>query len=236
MQPGLPPTIIGKIEFFEQRLADWAGNPDAIGLDAQQVTNLAGRLALARSAYTAAQQVRQQSKNTTATQKQAVGDLARYGSDLIATIRAFADLQTDPVAVYEQAELDMPAPKGTPLPPPVPATDVRTQMDNTGAVSIRWKGTIANGTVYTVYRRFAQNTPYAQIGTSTTKSFVDATVPVGTPEAAYYVVTMRDGQQSAPSEAVNIRFGAVLQGGGPNAQTGGQSGGQSGNGQFGLAA
>ena len=86
----------------------------------------------------------------------------------------------------------------------------------------------------------AQNTPYAQIGTSTTKSFVDATVPVGTAEATYYVVTLRDGQSSEPSEGVPIRFGAVLQGGGPNGQTGQQANGQSGNGQpgsqFGLAA
>jgi hypothetical protein len=229
MQPGLPPTILGQIEFFEQRIADWAADPDAIGLDAQQANDLAGRLAAARSAYTAAQQIRQQSKNATATQKQAVGDLVRYGSDLIATIRAFADLQTDPVAIYDQAELDMPAPKGTPLPPPVPATNLRTQMDNTGAVSVRWTGTVANGTVYAVYRRFAQGSGYAQIGTSTTKSFVDRAVPVGTHEASYYVVALRDGMESAPSEAVNIRFGAVL----PSGQ---QQGAQSGSGRFGLAA
>ncbi|MEM9661797.1 MAG: hypothetical protein AAF937_05765 [Planctomycetota bacterium] len=233
MQPGLPPSILGKIEFFEQRVADWASDPDAIGLTAQQVADLIARANTARNDYNAAQQIRQQSRNATASQNQSVGDMARFGSDLIATVRAFADLQPDPTAVYNRAELDMPKPKGGPLPPPVPATNVRTQMDNTGAITVRWNGTVANGTVYAVYRRFAQGMGYTQIGTATTKSFVDNTVPVGTPEASYYVVTLRDGMQSGPSEAVNIRFGRQIQPGGSTNSSGQTASGES---ELGLAA
>ncbi|MGP1272519.1 MAG: hypothetical protein ACTS22_04230 [Phycisphaerales bacterium] len=229
----IPSTLVAKIEFFEQRLPDWAADPAAIGLTAAQISDLITRTAAARQAYNAAQQIRQESRNATAVQNDAVRSMASFGSDLIATIRAFADLQPDPNAVFQSAEINPPQPAGTPLPPPVPAADVRTQMNNAGAVTVSWTGTVANGTVYNIYRRFAQGSPYTLIGTSTTKRFVDATVPVGTAEASYYLVTLRDGMESEPSEAVSIRFGAVD----PNPQAGTQAGGQTGGEtQLGLAA
>ena len=215
MQPGLPTTILGKIEFFEQRIADWTANAAAIGLDAQQVNDLAGRLAAARAAYNAAQASRQQAKNDTATQKQAVGDLASYGADLIAVIRAFADLQPDPVAVYDEADLDQPAQRGTPLPPPVAATDVAATLQQSGAVRVSWKGTVANGTFYDVYRRLEGQSGFTQIGSSATRSYTDMTVPAGTVQASYYTIARRDQLVSPESQQAIIRFGMLVQ---PGAQ------------------
>ena len=231
MPEGPPNDIDGRIQFFAQRLAVWAADPGAIGLTPQQMVELQGRTAATTAARNAALALRSQAASATAVQNEQLAGLMKFGSGLIATIRAFADLSSAPAEVFEIAELTPPSTGGS-LPPPVPATDVTTQLQSTGEVGIRWKGTVANGTVYAVYRRFAQGTAYAQIGTSTTKSYVDATVPVGTPEVSYYLVTLRDGQQSPASEPVSLRFGAMLQGGGPN----GQASQQGGNGQLGLAA
>ena len=110
----IPGTILAKIEFFEQRLPDWAADPAAIGLTAPQVADLITRASAARAAYNAAQTIRQQPRNATAVQNDAINDMASFGSELIATIRAFADLQPDPGTIFQSAEINPPAPAGSP--------------------------------------------------------------------------------------------------------------------------
>ncbi|MEO0475927.1 MAG: hypothetical protein AAF085_08170 [Planctomycetota bacterium] len=214
MPEGPPGDIDGRIQFFAQRLTVWADDPAAIGLTPQQMTELQGRTAATIAARDAALALRSQAASATAVQNEQLSGLMKFGSGLIASIRAFADLSAEPAAVFNRADLTPPAQGGGQLPPPVAATDVKTQLGSTGAITVSWKGTVANGTVYAVYRRFAQGTAYSQIGTATTKSFVDATVPVGTPEVSYYVVALRDGLESPPSEPVSLRFGSQLQPGG----------------------
>ena len=226
MSDMIPNDLLGKIEFFEQRIADWAANVDQIGLTAQQANDLVGRVAAARAAYIAAQQIRQQARNATETQRIAVNEMARFGSDLISTIRSFADLQADPNAVYVAAEINPPTPAGTPLPPPVPATDVVANLQQSGAVLVSWKGTVANGTFYDVYRQLAGQAGFTLIGSRATRSFEDATVPAGTTQVSYYTVARRDAFTSAESQQAVLRFGM------PNLQS--SLPGE--NGRLGLAA
>ncbi|MEL6497911.1 MAG: hypothetical protein AAGJ54_01795 [Planctomycetota bacterium] len=219
----IPNSVLGSIEFFEQRLTDWAANAEAIGLTPQQVNDLIASTTASRQAYNAAQQIRQQSRNATQTQRLAVREMNRLGSDLIAAIRSFADLQTDPNAVFVAAEINPPTPAGTPLPPPVPATDVAANLQQSGAVRVSWKGTTANGTFYDVYRQLAGQPGFTLIGSSATRSFEDTTVPAGTTQVSYYTVARRDSFTSAESQQAVLRFGMQIQPG-------------SGDGQLGLAA
>ncbi|MEL6796331.1 MAG: hypothetical protein AAFO89_05850 [Planctomycetota bacterium] len=207
MSDMIPNDLLGRIEFFEQRIADWAANADTIGLTAQQANDLVGRVAAARAAYNAAQQIRQQSRNATETQRIAVNEMARFGSDLISTIRSFADLQADPNAVYVAAEINPPTPAGTPLPPPVPATDVVANLQQLGAVLVSWKGTTANGTFYDVYRQLAGQAGFTPIGSCATRSFEDTTVPAGTTQVSDYTLARRDAFMSAESQQAVLRFG-----------------------------
>ncbi len=233
MSVGLPTTILERIEFFEQRIADWTANAGDIGLTPQQANDLAGRLVLARSAYNAAQASRQQAKNDTQTQTQAMRELSRYGADLIAVIRAFADLQPDPIAVYTEADLQPPASRGAPLPPPAAATDVAATLQQSGAVRVSWKGTIANGTFYDVYRRIESpagaEPGFVLIGSSAARGFTDAAVPAGTVQASYYTIARRDELSSPQSQQAVIRFGVQI-------QPGAASAGQPAGGTLGLAA
>ena len=212
-----PSTIIGKIEFFENRIAAWAADPAAIGLTPAQIGDLQTLVSQARTRYTNAQNIRQESKDATTLQNAAVRDMVDQGTSMIALIRAHAELAADPETVFTSANLDMPSDNAAPLPAPVAATDLRTNLLNTGAVKISWKGTVANGTVYSVWRRIGENNPYIQIGTATGRSFVDETIPVGTAEASYYTIAHRDALSSPVSESVGIRFGVTdpgLTGGG----------------------
>ncbi len=78
----------------------------------------------------------------------------------------------------------------------------------TDGLKLTWKGTVAHGTVYTIYRRIGSS-EFSPIGTSTTKSFTDSTIPAGTPEVDYAAVTQRDGLESDMSEPIVVRFGVV---------------------------
>lgn len=206
MPEGPPTDIDGQIQFYQQRLIAWAADPTAIGLTADQVADLQAYVTQAGSHRAAALNARQAAKNATATQNASIRQMLHQGSAMIQTIRAFANLSSNPDAVFTTAELDAPSTKGTPRPAPVPATEMSAQLLNTGAIKLTWKGTVAFGTVYTIYRRIGEG-PFTPIGTSTTKSFTDDTLPAGTPEVDYAAITQRDGQSSDMSEPILVRFG-----------------------------
>lgn len=206
MPEGPPSDIDGQIQFFQQRLTAWAADPAAIGLTADQVADLQSFVNQAGSSRSTALDARQVSKNATATQNVDVRGMMNQGTAMIQTIRAFADLSGNPDAVFTTAELDAPKTGNTPLPPPVPATSMQASLQATGAIKLTWKGTVANGTVYTIYRRIGEG-QFSPIGTSTTKSFTDSTVPAGTAEVDYSAVTQRDGFESDMSEPIIVRFG-----------------------------
>ena len=217
----LPGTIAGRIEFFTQRLPAWAADPAAIGLTAAQVAELQTTLTLAGNAYNTVLATRQLAKNQTATQNAAMENLLDLGSGMIAAIKAFADLSDNPTAVFQTAEIDPPEGRAGPLPPPEAATDLTTELLNSGAVRVRWKGTVANGTFYDVYRELEGESGFTLIGSSATRRFDDVTVPAGTTRAMYYTVTRRDALASGESEPTLIRFGVVIPGPGAQGQSGG---------------
>jgi len=134
--------------------------------------------------------------------------MMEFGTAVISTIKAFADISGDDQSVYAAAEID---PDGAPAPlaPPVPATNVRADLLNTGEIKLAWKGTVANGTFYAVWRRLDSETEYETLGSVSAKSFVDTTIPLGTPEANYYLVTHRDELSSDSTEPITVRFGVT---------------------------
>ena len=203
-----PNTIDGRIQFFQQRLAAWAADPAAIGLTAEQIGDLQTKLTLAANARSTALTARQQARSATSIQNASLADLMDQGTAMIAAIRAFAELSGNPDSIFETAELD--APKigaGSPLPPPIPATDLRTNLNNLGQVELAWKGTTANGTYYDIYRELNASGGFSLIGSISAKRFTDATVPAGTMRASYYLVTRRDDLPGAPGEPVTMLFG-----------------------------
>lgn len=203
----LPGTIAGRIDFFTQRLTAWAADPAAIGLTAPQIAELQARLVAAGNAHSTVLATRQLAKNQTALQNAAMTELLDQGTGMIATIKAFADLSANPISVYAAAEIDPPEERAGPLPPPEAATDLSTELLNSGAVRVSWKGTIANGTFYDVYRELGGETGFILIGSSAMRRFDDVTVPAGTTRAMYYTVTRRDALTSGESEPTLIRFG-----------------------------
>lgn len=158
--------------------------------------------------YNDTQALRSQAKASTLSQTTNVKAMMNFGTAVIATIKAFADINGNNQDVYVQAEIS-PDNAPAPLAPPQPATELQADLLNTGEIKLTWKGTVANGTFYSVWRQLGDATTFDTLGSVSAKSFVDASVPQGTVEAVYYLVTHRDELSSEATEPIVVRFGVA---------------------------
>lgn len=206
---GMPNDINGRIQWYEQRISGWKAAPATIGLTLAQATALETLIKAARTAYDAAQAARIAAKNATLGLRNAFNTMSGTGADDIRYIRAFAESQATPaaqLAVYQAASIDPPAPP-TPAGPPVPPTDVVGDPNADGTVTLKWKGSTASQTFFTVWRRTGSNTTWVQVGAVASKTFIDATVPAGTPSVRYYVRAQRNTEVSGNSDETIVNFG-----------------------------
>lgn len=206
----LPEQINERIEWFEQRINGWKSAPTTIGLTAAQCTALDDAIKNARTNYNAAQAARIASKNATLGQRTFVNTMTTLGSDALRFIKAYANAQANPDAVYQAASVPPPA-QPTPAGDPKAPTEVTADPNADGTVTIKWKGSTANQTFFSIWRRVGNNTQWTQIGSVATKSFVDSTVPAGSPTVTYFLRSQRNMQVSAPSDEATVNFGGGAQ-------------------------
>lgn len=225
----LPPNIIDQIEFCEAHNPIWAGTPAAIGLTAAQMTAMAAATLNARKAFNDAEAARQASKGATTTLHGNVAIMRSQVSDLIRQIKAFAELQANPAAVYAAAQIPAPA-APTPLPAPGKPTDFGVVLNADGSVTLSWSSTDAaasTGAFFTVSRKLPGAGAFAGIGgapgsTSEQRraSFTDSTVPASAASAGaqYIVQGFRGTRVGDASDAVIVQFGVDGGGGFATAQ------------------
>jgi hypothetical protein len=209
--PVLPNKINERIAWFEQRMAAWTTNAAAIGLTPAQATSIAGLVTAARAAFDAAQTARQDAKNATVSQKSAVTSMDGLGADLVKTIRAFAQT-TDNNNVFVLASIPPPAPP-TPAGAPLPPTDLSAAPNADGTITLKWKGSVANQTFFTVWRKVGTSGAWTQIGSLAKRKFIDAAVPAPTGPGAgttvfYNLRAQRGTAVSAPSDTTTVQFGS----------------------------
>lgn len=207
--PVLPDPINERIQWFEQRITAWKAAPTTIGLTAAQATALGTAITAARAAHDAAQAARIAAKNATIGQTSNVRTMSTLGADAISFIKAFANSQaTDALrdAVYQAASVPPPAPATPPGPPTAP-TMVTGDPNADGTVTLKWEGSTANQTFFTVWRKVGNNTQFFQVGAIATKKFVDDSVPSGTPNVTYFVRAQRNSEASPDSDQTVVNFG-----------------------------
>ncbi|VAX37638.1 hypothetical protein MNBD_PLANCTO03-2134, partial [hydrothermal vent metagenome] len=208
----LPKTRIGRIEWFEQRLADWEADPGAIGLTEGQTTELAAMVTAARQKYLHAEQTRAAARSATVGYHEAEEALNHAGRDLIAMVKAFAEASDDP-GVYVRANVPPPS-TPTPVGDPEPPTGVVGEITSDGAVRLAWEGTLAHRTFYEVLRRLAGEETWTLIASVGAKAYLDMTVPMGTAGVSYRVRAKRGETASAASAPISLRLGVEPQTGG----------------------
>lgn len=216
----VPPTRIEKVEFYEAHNSIWAAQAANIGLTVPQVTALTTLTTAARAAFNQQQTAQAAAKSATENFHNKVRDMQAQGSDLIKTIKAYAETKNDP-NVYVLANIPAPA-SPTPAGPPVAPTDLAAVMNSDGTIRLTWRGTLAQRQFFSVWRQLpSQNLPL-QIGAVAAKDFTDVTVPRGLNQVVYNVRAHRDAQVSTPTQNLVVYFGAIPGGGGFGAMVDGQ--------------
>ena len=206
--PVLPNSNLAMIEWFEQRLASWSGDPAAIGLTMAQTTDLLAKTSTARAGYMAAQQARNESKSATVNFHTGANDLRGFGADLIKTIKAFAEASEDP-NVYVLADVPPPAPP-SPLGAPGTPFDITISLNSVGQMQLAWKADNAaasTGAYFVLERRLNNDPSFTMLGASGAKSFVDNSIPLGTSQATYVITPFRGDLAGLPSQQFTVQFG-----------------------------
>ncbi|MEQ8845219.1 MAG: hypothetical protein RIB58_10230 [Phycisphaerales bacterium] len=204
----LPDDRLGRIEFFEERIAQWTAEAANIGLSPEQVADLELRTQSARAAYAAANLAATKRKAATAKLRTEADTMRVLGSALLATIKAYAEATEDP-SVYEKALIDAPSPRGDGTPPDQPS-DLRAALTTDGALVLSWKGKGPAGTRYDVTRMLPGEVGFSVIGDTNKKRLTDETIPAGTSQAMYRVIA-RQTDFAVGSTILTVRFGSTNQ-------------------------
>jgi len=215
----LPRSQQDLIQFCELHASAWAAAPaTAIGLTAAQVTSLANAAGSARGTLDKALAARDNAKAQTITLREDVSDLRTLAASLVAQIKAFADLQANPAAVYTAAQIPEPQPP-SPVPAPGQASNVVVTLESSGAVTLSWDAANAaasGGAFFNVSRRLPGQSTFVNIGGapgSTTESrrmsYTDATVPTSAAASGvqYIITGQRGSTLGAASSVISVIFG-----------------------------
>lgn len=214
----LPETIIGQIQFCEAHVPVWTEVAVQIGLTAPQVASLGTKTTTARTAFNAAQAAREASKAATIQQNTDARTMRNQASDLIRQIKAYAELQSNPAAVYAAAQIPPPS---APLPVPAPGkpTDFQVELQSDGSVTLSWsspESAASTGAFFTISRKLPGQSAFVGIGgapgstsESRRSSFTDATIPTSAAGsgAQYIVQGFRGTRVGEASDAITVQFG-----------------------------
>jgi hypothetical protein len=209
----VPPSRLGKIEFYESHIAPWTTNAAGIGLTPAAVTALATLTTQARAAYNAAEAARQAAR--TATQNfydkvRALHNGAGAGQDMIDAIRLHAQSKND-LNVYILAQIPAPSAPAT-TPPPGTPFDFTVGLLQNGALELKWKCNNPSGTQGTIYEVRRSTTgaggSMVFVGASGVRSFVDETLPMGSTPTTYQITAVRSTSRGNPAQ-FTVNFGTM---------------------------
>jgi len=152
----------------------------------------------------------------------AVDTLRGDAGDVVRSIRAFAEQQANPNAVYNLAQIP-PASEPTTAPPPAQPTDLTVTLEAaSGDLMLSWKAsnpTGTSGTSYIIRRKLPGENAFSFIGVSGKKKFVDTTLIAG-PDSVQYTVQGQRADSTGPLSQVFIVTFGQLPGGGTTAYVG----------------
>lgn len=204
-----PESRLGKVEFYEARLAAWGANTEQIGLTEQQVTLITALTQDARAAYEAHVTAAAAAKAATQTfydKVRFMHSLPGAGSSMVGEIRSFAKTTNNP-NVYALALI--PPPKA-PAPTPAPGTpeSFKVTLRPDGTLGLRWKCSnpgSGQGPVYEILRRIG-NGPMVFLRAVGTKSYIDDSLPGGAEPATYQITAVRTTVRGTPAQ-FTVQFG-----------------------------
>jgi hypothetical protein len=204
----MPRDNVEKITFCENHTTVWAANAVGIGTTTTVVTDLTTKTTAARAAYNAQQAAQQAAKAATNTYYMAVRAMATAAQTIIDQVRVKAATAGD--GVYSLAEIPVPS-RGSPMGPLGKPRDFTVELDQNGALNLKWKCTNpkgATGTVYQIWRKLEAAGEFTYVGGAGAKQYTDTGVPAGTAQVQYQIQAVRS-TSVGPFALFVVNFGAA---------------------------
>jgi hypothetical protein len=187
----------------------FTNNAAAIGITPAMATLFSDAVDAATN-KTAEQQAARQALSVASEEvADAFGELRSVTSDIVRTVKAFAENSSKPLTVYSLAQIDPPAPP-SPVPAPGTPDNFKVSLLQTGTLEISWKCQNppgSQGTVYIIERRLNAAGSYAFRAAVGEKKFVDNSVPFGTDQIDYRITAQRSDATGNPA-VWTVRFGS----------------------------
>lgn len=206
--PILPSRTQDLLEFCNAHAQLWNSAYAEIGLSPAQAAAFKTLTNDGTTNYNAAVAADAAKRAATLTSQSTIRELRRVAGETINIIRAFAENQPNPDAVFAEAQIPAPA-TPTPAGPPGTPTSFRVSLLESGAVELKWKcanpiGT--SGTIYEVRRKTGTDMNFTFIGATGTKKFLDETIPSGSSNTVYQITAVRSTRRGNPAQ-FNVNFG-----------------------------
>jgi hypothetical protein len=204
----IPRKLSDLVNWVASHAPAWAVEPTSIGLSAEQVASLQSELTMVQGNIVTRDSAVNTARAAVQTTSNNASAMRKTASDLVRTIKAFAQTQAKPEEIYAMAQIPAPA-SPSPVPPPGMPTDFRASLNPEGSLTITWKCANpagAGGTVYNVRRRFNSSSPWQQLGATGIRSFTDETLS-GTTSVMYQVQAQRSASFGLASLTFMVQFG-----------------------------
>lgn len=201
----VPTSRYDAIDWVGTHLSVWTADPTAIGLTIDILADLAAKHGEAETAETDAGEANNTKLAASATFRSKADTMRESAVAAVQAIKAFAQTSGDP-SVYQTAQIPEPA-APSPAEPPEAPSQLTATFINGGRLDLTWKGKGPQGTFYNILRRLDEADAYASIGTTTSKSFLDETLPGGTSRVEYQVVAQQTSNKVYGPEFI-VRLGS----------------------------
>ncbi len=208
----LPRGKSAQIMFYQSRLANWAQEAEALGLDPQQIAIMEAKVEAARLAFNAQRQAMSAARARTQALHNALDAMNTHGASLIRQVRA----RTATIGSKAYVLAQIPAPdKPSPIGPPGKPDRITVELSEIGGIVLRWtcknpRG--SRGTAYHVHRRIAATGgQWEFLGIAGRKKYVDATVPAGVGVVSYRIQAFRSTALGPVAEH-HVNLGGVPKG------------------------
>ncbi len=206
--PRVPTTVQDLLNFCNEHGTVWQAAAATIGLTPAQVTAFKTVTSDATAAVAAQATAKEAAKSATVTSRKDIALLRTSVAGMIRSITTFAAAQANPDAVYAAAQIPPPQPR-TPSEPPGQPTNITATLDDEGNITLKWKcvNPASGNVVYNISRRTDEDADFAPVGFSGARSFLDDSIPAGSPSVQYTIRGFR-GQTVGPASAIfTLQFG-----------------------------
>lgn len=200
------------LDWCEAHTSVFTDNAAAIGLTPEQAAAFDAATTGAGDATLKQEKAQQSSKVATQQVNESFEALRDSASEMVRTIRTFAENSDDASSVYNTAQIPPPA-KPSPAPPPAEPKELTvTLMPNSGDLQLAWKASNpegTQGTSYIIRRRIQGESDFSFIGVTGTKKYIDKTLVAGPDSVQYTVQGQRADSAGPESQIFTVTFGQL---------------------------